>query len=161
MLKLDWNIIWTFVNLIVLYLLMKKFLFGPITEMMEKRTKSIADAFEEARVKNQVADQIKMEYEAALKDSKIKAEEIVKEARERANKVYEKKIQEAELEATQMIAEASKMIEVEKQRTLQDMESHIVDLSMAAAAKVVGKNIDDEANKKMIDDFLAEVGAAK
>lgn len=161
MLKLDWNIIWTFVNLIVLYLLMKKFLFGPITEVMEKRTKTIEDAFAEAKSKNEEAEKIKAEYEEALRQSEVKAEEIVSEAKERAGVVYEKTVKEAEEAAAQLIANANKAIEVEKKKSMQDVESHIIDLTMVAAAKVIGKSVDDEANKQMVDDFLAEVGAAK
>ncbi|MBE6024898.1 MAG: F0F1 ATP synthase subunit B [Cellulosilyticum sp.] len=161
MLKLDWNIIWTFVNLIVLYLLMKKFLFGPVTEMMEKRTKSIEDSFAEAESKNKEAEQIKAEYEEALRQSEVKAEELIYEARERANVVYEKTVKEAEEEAAKLIAAANKAIEIEKKKSMQDVESHIIDLTMVAASKVIGKNIDAEANKQIMDDFLAEVGAAK
>lgn len=161
MLKLDWNIIWTFVNLIMLYLLMKKFLFGPVTEIMEKRTKTIEDSFAEAKSKNEEADQIKAEYEAALKQSELKAEEIVKVARERANIVYDKTVKEAEEEAAKMIANANKAIEVEKRKSMQDVEEHIIDLTMVAAAKMIGENINEETNKQMMDDFLAEVGATK
>ena len=161
MLKLDWNIIWTFVNLIVLYLLMKKFLFGPVTEIMEKRTKAIEDSFAEAKSKNEEAEKIKAEYEEALRKSEVKAEEIVSEAKERAGVVYEKTVKEAEEAAAQLIANANKAIEVEKKKSMQDVESHIIDLTMVAAAKVIGKSVDDEANKQMVDDFLAEVGAAK
>ena len=161
MLNLDWNIIWTFINLIVLYLLMKKFLFGPITEVMEKRTKSIEDSFAQAKSKNEEASKIKAEYEEALKQSEVKAEEIVKEAKERANIVYEKTVKDAEEEAAKIIANANKAIEVEKKKSMQDVENHIIDLTMVAAAKVIGKNVDEEANKQMVDDFLAEVGAAK
>lgn len=161
MLQLNWNIIWTFVNLIVLYLLMKKFLFGPVTEIMEKRTKSIEDSFAQAQLKNEEADKIKAQYEEALKHSEVKAEEIVKEARERASMVYDKKIKEAEAEALKIVADANKAIEVEKRKSMQDVESHIIDLTMVAAAKVISKNVDEEANKQIVDDFLAEVGAAK
>lgn len=161
MLQLNWNIIWTFVNLIVLYLLMKKFLFGPVTEIMEKRTKAIEDSFAEAKNKNEEAENIKMQYEEALQHSEVKAEEIIKEARERATIVYDKKIQEAEEEAAKLIASANKAIEVEKEKSMQDVQNHIIDLTMVAATKVIGKNIDEEANKQIVDDFLAEVGAAK
>ena len=161
MLKLDWNIIWTFVNLIVLYLLMKKFLFGPVTEIMEKRTKSIEDSLAEAKSKNEEANQIKAEYEVALKQSELKAEEIVKEARERANIVYDKTVKEAEEEAAKIIANANRAIEVEKKKSMQDVEEHIIDLSMVAAAKIIGENVNKQTNYQIMDDFLAEVGATK
>lgn len=161
MLVLDWNIIWTIVNITILYLLMKKFLFGPITEMMDNRTKTIEDSFEAAKNKNEEAEHLKMQYEEALSHAKVEAEEIVKEARERANDVYDRTVKAAEDEASRVIENANKAIEVERKKTIEGIENEIIGLTMAAASKILEQNINEDMNKQLVDDFLAEVGATK
>ena len=161
MVVLDWNIIWTIIKIAILYLLLKKFLFGPVTEIMEKRTKAIEDSFEAAKNKNEEAEKFKAQYEEVLSHAKAEADGIVKEARERASNVYDKTVKEAEDEAVRVIENANKAIEVERKKTMQDIESQIVGLTMAAASKVLEKNINEDVNKQLVDDFLAEVGASK
>ena len=161
MLVLDWNIIWAIVNITILFFLMKKFLFGPITEIMEKRTKAIEDSFETAKSRNEEAEHLKMQYEEALSHAKAEAEEIVKEARARANDVYNRTVKAAEQEAVKVIENANQAIEMERKKTIEGIESEIVGLTMAAASKVLEKSIDEDVNKQLVDDFLAEVGASK
>lgn len=161
MLVLDWNIIWTIVNIMILYLLMKKFLFGPITEIMDKRKKAIVDSFETAKSRNEEAEHLKVQYQEALSHAKAEAEEIVKEARERANDVYNRTVKAAEQEAIKVIENANQAIEMERKKTIESIESEIIGLTMAAASKVLEKNINEDTNRQLVDEFLAEVGAAK
>ncbi len=161
MLVLDWNIIWTIVNIVILYLLLKKFLFGPITEVMDQRTKKIEESLETAKNKNEEAEHLKMQYEEALSHAKTTAEEIVKEARERAGNVYDKTVKAAEDEASRVIENANQVIEVERKKTIESIESEIIGLTMAAASKILEQNMNEDINTQLVDDFLAEVGATK
>lgn len=161
MLVLDWNIIWTIVNITILYLLLRKFLFGPISEIMEKRTRAIEYSFETAENKNKEAENLKEQYEMALRHAKVEAEEIVKEAKERANNVYDQIVKSAEDEADRVIENANKTIEVERKKTIEGIENEIIGLTIAAASKVLEQNINEDRNKQLVDDFLAEVGVVK
>ena len=161
MLSLDWNIIWTFVNIIVLFLFFKKFLFGPVTAIMDKRTKAIEDSFQEAENKNTEALAIKTNYEQMLENADEEAAKIIKEAKERASLEHDRQIKETQLEAAKIIEEANKTIELERKRSLQGVQSEIAGLAMLAASKVIQKNVDDHTNKQLVGDFLKEVGASK
>ena len=161
MLTLNWNIIWTFVNIIVLYLLMKKFLFAPVAAIMEARTNKIEGDLKAAKEKNEQAEGLKAEYEKALENAKDAADEIIKDAKVRAQEVDESKLKDAAEEADKIVANANKNIAEEKQRAIHEAQGHIIDLTMVAASKVLEKNVTDDTNKQIVDDFLAEVGAAK
>lgn len=65
-LKLDWGIIWPIVNIVVFYLLLRKFLFGPVSEVMEKRKKMISSDLDDAAQTKAEAEEIKQEYEKTL-----------------------------------------------------------------------------------------------
>ena len=72
-LKLDWGIIWPIVNIVVFYLLLRKFLFGPVSEVMEKRKKMISSDLDDAAQTKAEAEEIKQEYEKNLAQAKDEA----------------------------------------------------------------------------------------
>lgn len=161
MLKLDWNIIFNIINIMVLYVLMKKFLFGPITEIMEKRSKTIADSITDAEEKSSAAQELKLKYEDILKDAEVMADRIVKEAKQSALKVQEKQIEETKAEIAKMMEDANKSIELERQKSMQNIQSEIAGIAMTAAAKILQKNIDESANTQIMNDFFAQAGVNK
>ena len=87
MLNLNWNIIWTFVNLIILYILLRKFLFGPITAMMEKRDEIISKAKEDAgNIVLNANKQIELEKERSISEAKSEIASLVMDAALKAAK---------------------------------------------------------------------------
>ena len=84
MIKIDINLVFTIINLIVLYLLMKKFLFGPIIAVMEKRKAMIDEQFASAEKTTAEANQLKGQYEDALKSAKEESFSIVEQAKDEA-----------------------------------------------------------------------------
>jgi F-type H+-transporting ATPase subunit b len=145
----------------VLYVLMKKFLFGPIIEIMEKRSKTIADSISDAEEKSSAAQELKLKYEDILKDAEVMADRIVKEAKQSALKVQEKQIEETKAEIAKMMEDANKSIELERQKSMQNIQSEIAGIAMTAAAKILQKNIDESANTQIMNDFFAQAGVNK
>ena len=83
-LQLNWGILWPIINIIVFYLLLRKFLFGPVSEIMEKRKEMISKDLMDAKAAKDEATEMKSEYEESLKAAKDEAGKIVSDARERA-----------------------------------------------------------------------------
>ena len=82
MLNLDpWTVLWTGINLVVLYLLMRHFLFKPVTAMMEQRTKAIEDGLSQAEAAKQAAQALDQENEARLAQVRGQADQIVAQAK--------------------------------------------------------------------------------
>ncbi|MGB8455853.1 MAG: F0F1 ATP synthase subunit B [Anaerocolumna sp.] len=161
MLTLNWNIIWTFVNILILFFFLKKFLFKPVTEIMEKRQQAIEDSLQNAEDTKLEALKIKSDYEEELSHAGEKASQIIKEARDRAALEYNRQLKESREEAARILQEASKTIELERQKSIKTAQSEIAGIAMLAASKIIGKNMDEDTNKQFLGDFLKEVGASK
>lgn len=157
-LKLDWGIIWPIVNIVVFYLLLRKFLFGPVSEIMEKRKEMISSDLNEAAQTKAEAEGIKQEYEKNLAQAKDEAGQIVSDARARAKNEYQNKMDQTKEEIALMKENARKDIEAEKQKTIAGLQTEIAGIALMAASKVVEKEADDKANEKLLDDFLKEAG---
>ena len=161
MLTFNSRLLWTFVNLIVFFLILKKLLFQPVMGMIEKREQMISGQIEDAEQKNTQAGLLKEKYEAELKNANQEAAMIVKTAKERGKEEYEKILRDAGAEASKIIADASKTIETEREKAVQGIQNEIAQVAIAAASKVIQENVDQASNEKILDDFLREAGAGQ
>lgn len=161
MLTFNSGLLWTFVNLIVFFLILKKLLFQPVMGMIEKREQMISGQIEDAEQKNTQAGLLKEKYEAELKNANQEAAMIVKTAKERGKEEYEKILRDAGAEVSKIIADASKTIETEREKAVQGIQNEIAQVAIAAASKVIQENVDQASNEKILDDFLREAGAGQ
>ena len=158
MLRIDSNLIWIIVNLIIFYLLIRKFLFKPVLGMIEKRKKMIEDQFAAADETNAQANELKQKYEASLGGAKEESQKIIASARERGHAEYQEIIDKAQTEADRMLKDANVNVAREREKALQDVQTEIANLAMAAAAKIIGEANTPELDKELYSEFLTKAG---
>lgn len=160
MLTLNWNIIWTFVDLIVLYVLMKKFLFARVQKVLDQRQEMIQGqmdyAKEQEALANQNLQQAQETVENATKEAREKAQRIL----EAASKKEKEQLQASEEEAKRILILSRKQAEQERKKLLADTQDEMVTIAMLAARKAVGNNINEEKEKALFEDLLKKVGEA-
>lgn len=155
MLNLDWNIIWTFVNIIILFILLKKFLFGPVTKMMEERAGEIKASFDDAEQVKKEAEALRIAYAKRLEKSKAAADSIIKDAEAEAQEKGEEIIDKARQDAEIMIKDAEKYIELEKERSLKEARAEIAGVALCAAQKAMESG---DISDSSINSFIKQVG---
>ena len=149
-LNLNWEIIWVFVNLLILFLLMKKFLFGPITKLLDERAKGVADTLDQAETQLAEAERQKAEYTQQLASARGEAAHIVEEARKRADLAYSRRMDEA--------AQAARQRAADREAMLASAQKQVADLVLLTTAKVSQRTLDADADRAMLDALLEEVG---
>ncbi len=154
-------IIISMINILVLFLFLKVFLFQRVGAVIEERQRTIESSLQEADLKKTEAYQLKQDYENDLKQAGNQAGIILKEAKERAEIEYVAILSEAKKEAAKTMEDSRKTIELEREKSVEMAKSEIAGVALLAASKVVGKNVDNETNQQYLGDFLKEVGAAK
>ena len=132
MIKIDINLVFTIINLIVLYLLMKKFLFGPIIGVMEKRKAMIDEQFASAEKTTTEANQLKGQYEDALKSAKEESFSIVEQAKDEAKVQADSIVKRANDQAGQILEKARRDISTEQEAAMKAMEGKVAELAMDA-----------------------------
>ena len=154
---------WTFIiqilNLFIQVYLIKKFLFKPINEILEKRRNLADKEIKEAREAKDEADSLKVQYEDSLTNAHAEAAQIVSDAQKEAQSKADTLVHEAEAEAQSIKARAAADIEQEKKKAINEAKDEIGSLAMEIAGKVVEKEISESDHKKLIDDFITKVGA--
>ena len=158
LLRIDWNVVFTIINLIVLYLGLRKFLIGPVTNVMEQRTPVIEGQIADANNLKTEAGDLKKQYEGMLAQAHEESAELLEKTRKSAQAEYENRINAADAEAEKIIENAHKTVELERDKTVQDLPSQIAVLAVAAAGKVLGEASTNENNRLLYQQFLAKAG---
>lgn len=158
MLRLDMNVVFNMLNLIVLYLLLRHFLIKPVMEVMNKRQAMIENSISNARNSEEQAAEVKKQYEEKLAEASKEGLKIIEEAKNQAKIQYNHILQNAEEEAGRVIGEAQRKAEADQEKALNEAKAQIAGLVFAAAAKVVNQEASAMANKALYDSFIAEAG---
>ncbi len=153
---------WTFIaqicNLFLQMYLIKRFLFKPIRNILEKR-KAAADAqILDATKAKEEAEAMKAEYEQNMKEAYDKASDILSTAQKSAAKQSEDIIREASVQAVAIKEKAEKDIALEKRKAVNEIKDEIGDMAMEIAGKVIEREISAKDHEKLIDEFIEKVG---
>ena len=158
MISINMNLVYTIINLVVLYLLLRHFLFTPVMNIMEQRRKLIEDGLKHAQEAQDDANRMKQEYEKALSGAKQESVKMLEDARKTAKAEYDRIVNEAGEKADTMIESAKENVRVEREQTMKELKSQIAGLAAASAAKIIGGNADDKGSRDLYDQFLKEAG---
>ncbi|HJA18898.1 F0F1 ATP synthase subunit B [Mediterraneibacter catenae] len=158
MISIDLNLVWTIINLVVLYLLLKHFLIGPVMNIMEQRKLMIEEGFRNAQTAQDDANRLKQEYETALSGAKQESVQLIEDARKSAKAEYDRIIIEAGEKADTMLESAKESVRVEREQTMKELKSQIAGLAAASAAKIISGNADEKESQDLYDQFLKEAG---
>lgn len=152
------KIIFAMINFLVLFLILKHFLFQSVTEFMKNRRDKIENDIYSAKKDKEDAFRLKEENQKLLINSAQEGKEIVGKYKEKAEKVYEEILNNANTEAKRIIKRAEVDIQREKEKAQQEVKEQVIDLSIVLSEKVLEKAIDEKEHRKIIEDFIAKVG---
>ena len=151
------ELIWGLLCFLIVLGVLTKVAFPKLRESVEAREKKIAGDLEEAdKAKKEAKDQLE-EYKQQLAEARSEANRIIEEARQQAEQVRKDMTDKADKEAEQIVARAQEQIEAERNRTVQELQGTIADLSIELAEKVVGRSLDDKSQRDLVDAYIKEV----
>ena len=157
MLKFEfWSIFEAVANVIILFVLLRIFLFKPINKIKDERTRTVQDDLDSAKKAKEEAEALRQQYDDSISSAKEEANKIIMKAHEDAEADKAMIMKKSQEEAEEIVTAAGKAAENERKRIIQQAQSQIADLAIAAASKVVGANLDDEKNSRLVDEFLSE-----
>lgn len=146
------------VNLLVVIAVLYKLLYRPVLNTLDERDKKINNDLDEAKKAREEANKKLEEYQESLNQVKEEAREIVAEAKKNGEKTREQILTESRKEAQEIMDKAKREIEEEKEQALEIIRSEAVTLAVLAASRVVRKDLDTEDNRRLVKEFVEEVG---
>lgn len=143
---------------IALMLLVVKFAFKPLSEMMKKREDHIQNQIESAEENRKQAEVYLEKQKKALEEARLEAKEMLERAKAQKEREAEEIIAKAQERAERMIQEATKEIEREKEKAIASLRDEVGSLSVQLAAKLLQKELDEKGQTKLVESYLEQVG---
>jgi len=146
--------IWTLVVFVLLVVILAKTAWPAILKAVEEREKKIQAQLDQAEKANQDAQRVLADYQQKLAAARSEAQELLAAGRQAAEKVREEIAARARAEHEELIGRARREIAAEREKALAELRGEAVELSLAAASKVLERNLDSEADRRLVREYL-------
>src|SRR5438094_7502301 len=152
--------VWTIVLFALFAAVLARFGWGPLLRAIEEREKTIRDAVEGAHLANTEAQALLAQHKEALAQARREREELIKQAMAEAQQLRADLLVQARADAEHLVQKAKEQIEREKRAALQELRARVADLAIEAAGKIVVSSLTPEAQRKLVEDFIAKLPGA-
>ena len=156
-----WQILISLANLLIIFLVLKKFLFKPVQVVFAQRQAQVDKLYGDAENDRKAAEGMKQEYETRLATAREEADGIVKNAVQTAQRKGDAILSDASAQASRMKQKAEEEITMERKQMLMDVRSEISEIAVSIASKVVEREVQKKDHDNFVDEFIRNVGEDK
>jgi F-type H+-transporting ATPase subunit b len=149
---------WTWIVFLALLFLLKKYAWPQIVGSVEAREKRLADQIADTARLHEEAKQLAEQNQKALADGRGQATALLAEAKSQSERERAAAVERTKAEQDELLARARREISAERDRAIGELRKEAVDLSLAAASKLVGERLDSEADRNLVTSYLATLG---
>ena len=153
-----WTALFTLLNLVLTFLILKKFLFKPVNKMIDERQKEIDDLYAEAAGAKQDAETMREDYARKLAAAKDNSAQLLAEATKEANRRSDEILSQAHSDANAIREKARADIDMERKKALNGVKDDISRIALDIAEKVVEKKLDADDQDRLFEKFLRDMG---
>ena len=156
LLALNWNLLFSAITVLVLFLILKKFFFEKVHNFMEERENEVRTQFETAEENNRLAEQKLMDYEERIKNYQSEGREIIKAAKDDAKVQAQSILDDAKEKARVAIEKSEAEIERQKNNARRELKDEISSLAVMAAERIIEKELSDRNQSEIVDKIIRE-----
>jgi F-type H+-transporting ATPase subunit b len=153
-----WQILISLLNLLILFLVFKKFLFKPVNNMLAKRQREIDARYEEADEAKRIAKENQLMWDEKIGSVKNETDEMIKKAQNSAKRQGEAIVSKAKEQAESIVRQAENQAQLEMKKAEDEIKKEIVEVSTALANKLLEREINAEDHRELIDSFIEKIG---
>jgi len=148
---------WTLVVFVLVFAVLSKFAFGPITKAVADREQALLDAIAAAKKDRDDAAKLLEEHRKAIEAARGEAQRFIAEGRAQAEKMKADMLEATHAQQAELLERARRDIDAEKTKAIDELRREAIDLALAGASKVIEKNLDDAQNRKLVESYLSSI----
>jgi F-type H+-transporting ATPase subunit b len=149
--------IWTLITFVIVLIVLRKFAFGPIQQLIDTRRQAIVADLDAAQSAREEAQASLAEYRQQLAEARKEANKIVEDARRVGDERRAAAVAELEAEKTRLMQQTRDEIQSETRQALNAIKQQVAELTLAATEKVVRARLDEDEQRRLIEQALADV----
>jgi len=146
------------VGFLILLFILKKYLFGKISAMINERSEGVKKVYTKIENDKAEAERLKIEYQRKLSEAETEAVRRIQEAVNEGSRISEEIIKRAKEEIELMKVKAKEGIDQERKKALAEIRNQVVTLSLLASSRLIRQSISSQTAEKLVDDFIEEIG---
>src|SRR6267143_2991660 len=150
-------VVWTTVTFALLIVVLGKFAWGPILQMIETREKTIADAIESAKRERAEAEKAAAEMRASLEKARAEADEMVRKNQQEVAAAKAELMEQARKQSEELLKQARSAIEEERRAAVAELRSQVVDLAIEAAGRLLATQMDEKKQRQRSEEHTSEL----
>ena len=147
--------------LLILFPIVRMFYTEPLAQAIQERNTHLENTFSEAENLRTEMTQLRTDYERRLNETEARARDQIQSQIKEAQNLRQQLMSEATERADEMVRRAQEEIAAERDKLIADLRTHVGDLTLAAAERVIGENMTTERNRKLVEDFIEKVEVAR
>jgi F-type H+-transporting ATPase subunit b len=159
--NINWTIFWEVINFLVLMGLLIKYLYNPVTEILDKRSRIIKEDLEEAARRKEEAARIREKYEKQLQQARSRAQEIIEEAEKRGKERAKEIIEAANQEAARIRERNREEIARAKEEALSELRQEVANISLLVAGKFMQEKLEKAEHQRLIEEYIKNLDNAR
>jgi len=153
-----YTILFTIINLLVLWLFLKHFLFEKVTAILDRRAQAIRSDQDAAAQEKQQAEQLHQKYEQQLAQTQQESMDLLAQSKAQAQKEYTAILDGAQADARTLMETTRRQLQAERESMIRGARKEVAQLALLAAAKVAQSELDQKNDLALVDSFLSESG---
>jgi F-type H+-transporting ATPase subunit b len=161
LLSVDATLLWATLVVFALFAwILGKFAWGPLLKIVDDREKTIREQVDSAQLAAAEAKDLLGQHHEMLKGAGREREEILQKAVKEAELVRTDLVAKARADSDQVVARAREQMQREKDQAIAELQAQVADIAVEAASRIVKSSLTEEAQRKLVDDYIGELPRA-
>ena len=161
LLEINWNLLFSAITVLVLYLILKHFFFEKVHNFMEARKAAVQESLKQAETANEEAQALLADYQNTLADAEEEKRTIIREAKTEADQRADVIVGEAKAQAQKIISEAHVKMQAEEEKAAVQLKKEVASLAVLTAQRIMQQEMDENKQQKLVDQVLEEAASGK
>lgn len=161
LLEINWNLLFSAITVLVLYLILKHFFFEKVHKFMEARKAAVQDNLDRAKATEEEAQALLSEYQATLSNAEEEKRAIIKETKAEADRRADAIVGEAKIQAQRIVSEAHENMRAEEEKAVVQLKKEVSSLAVLAAERIMQRELDEKSQQALVDQVLEEAAREK
>lgn len=149
------------IGFLLLVALLRKFLYGPVTTMLENRKEEVANTYATAERERNTMEELRLDYERRLAGIEAEAHEKIQAAIKEAHGIRDEIIEDARTKSESILLRGEEELAREREKTVAELRADVANLVIDTSSKLLERSLDNKSHRKLIDDFITSVGEVK
>lgn len=143
-------------SFLILFFVLRKFFYPPLLRILNERSERINTSLRQAEEIQQQLARTQADYQEKMEEARRESQAILTQSTQMGEKLKNDIVADARREAETVLIRARAEITTERERAVAELRGQVADLALLAAGQVIGRSVDDSANRRMVDDFIAQ-----